>query len=113
METQESALQREAGPAIDGNVTADAKTQRSVSQRAASAAHDTIDSASGKAEEIETHLRAGAAKAGIKLEESQEATMEQVEKSLAKVGSFVKGRPVAAAGIAFAAGVLATVLLRR
>ncbi len=107
METQAT------GPVVDGNGLQDAKTQRSITQRVASSAHESIDSASGKAEEIESQLRAGAVKAGAKLEESQEATIAQVEESLTKLGSFVKGRPIAAAGIAFAAGVLATVLLRR
>jgi ElaB/YqjD/DUF883 family membrane-anchored ribosome-binding protein len=58
-------------------------------------------------------LRAGVVSAGAKLEESQEAATAQVDKSLAKLETFVKGRPIAAAGIAFAAGVLATAWLRR
>jgi ElaB/YqjD/DUF883 family membrane-anchored ribosome-binding protein len=79
----------------------------------ASSAHNTIDSAAAKAEELEVQLRAGVVKAGSKMEQSQEAATAQAEKSLAKLESFVKGRPIAAAGIAFAAGVLATALLRR
>jgi len=113
METHETARRLDAGHPIDSNAIAGAKPQRSTTQRVASSAHETIDSVSGKAEEIESQLRAGAVKAGIKLEESQEATMAQVEKSVEQLGSFIKDRPVAAAGIAFGAGVLATVLLRR
>ena len=107
MNTQEPALQRKSDTDIDAATTA------SVTQRVANSAHDTIDSAAVKAEELEANLRAGAAKAGKKLEDSQEATTEQIDKSLIKFESFVKGRPFAAAGIAFAAGVLATALLRR
>ncbi len=113
MKTQESNRQKNLGPSIDGKGKADGETQPSITQRVASSAHDTIDNAAGKAEELEVQLRAGAVKAGQKLEDSQEATTAQVDKSLAKLESFVKGRPIAAAGIAFAAGVLATALLRR
>jgi ElaB/YqjD/DUF883 family membrane-anchored ribosome-binding protein len=113
MKTQDSTLQRESGPVIDSTVLSDAETQRSITQRVASSAHDTINSAAIKANELEMNLRAGAVKAGTTLEEAQDATTAQVKKSLAKIESFAKGRPIAAAGIAFAAGVLATVLLRR
>ena len=44
---------------------------------------------------------------------SQQVAGEQLERSLAQLESFVKERPLAATGIAFAAGVLATALLRR
>jgi ElaB/YqjD/DUF883 family membrane-anchored ribosome-binding protein len=113
MKTQESALQGNSGPVVDSNLKPDAKAKGSITRRVASSAHDTIDSAAVAADEIETQLRAGAVNAGAKLEHSQEAATAQVEKSLAKLESFVKGRPIAAAGIAFAAGVLATALLRR
>jgi ElaB/YqjD/DUF883 family membrane-anchored ribosome-binding protein len=103
MKTQESDLPRGKATVITGSGT----------QRVASSAHDTIDSAANKADELETHLRAGVVKAGAQLEASQEAATAQVEKSLAKLSSFVKASPIAAAGIAFAAGILATTLLRR
>jgi ElaB/YqjD/DUF883 family membrane-anchored ribosome-binding protein len=113
MKTQESARQKDSSTVIASSVAPNAEPHPSITQRIASSAHETIDSAAVKADELELHLRAGAAKAGTKLESSQEAATAQVEKSLAKLESFVKGRPIAAAGIAFAAGVLATALLRR
>jgi ElaB/YqjD/DUF883 family membrane-anchored ribosome-binding protein len=113
MKTQESTLPRDSATVIANSVAPDKEAHRSVTSRVASSAHDTIDSAAAKVEDLEVHLRAGAVKAGTKLDASQEAATAQVEKSLAKLESFVKGRPVAAAGIAFAAGVLATALLRR
>lgn len=113
MKTQEATVQRNSGPIIDDKLKLDDETQPSITRRVASSAHESIESAAVKAEELEVHLRAGAVKAGQKLEESQEATSAQIDKSLAKLESFVKGRPIAAAGIAFAAGVLATALLRR
>ena len=113
MKTHESTLQKESSTIIASSVAPTVEPQRSITQRIASSAHETIDSAAVKADELELHLRAGVVKAGTKLEASQEAATAQVEKSLAKLESFVKSRPIAAAGIAFAAGVLATALLRR
>jgi ElaB/YqjD/DUF883 family membrane-anchored ribosome-binding protein len=113
MKTQEFKQPRDGTTVIANSVAPDGETHKSVTQRVASSAHDTIDSAAAKAEELEVHLRAGVVKAGSKIEGSQDAATAQVEKSLAKLETFVKGRPIAAAGIAFAAGVLATALLRR
>lgn len=113
MKTQEANPSREAPTIVADSVSSDGDNDRSVTQRVASSAHDTIDSAAAKAEELEGQLRSGASKAGTKLDASAEAATEQVEKSLAGLESFVKNRPIAAAGIAFAAGVLATSLLRR
>jgi ElaB/YqjD/DUF883 family membrane-anchored ribosome-binding protein len=113
MKTQEFKQPRDGTTVIANSVAPDGETHKSVTQRVASSAHDTIDSAAANAEELEVQLRAGVVKAGSKMEESQDAATAQVEKSLAKLETFVKGRPIAAAGIAFAAGVLATALLRR
>ena len=113
MKTQESKPSRETPTVVADSVSSDGDAHRSVTERVASSAHDTIDSAAAKAEELEGQLRSGASKAGTKLDASAEAATEQVEKSLAGLESFVKNRPIAAAGIAFAAGVLATSLLRR
>jgi ElaB/YqjD/DUF883 family membrane-anchored ribosome-binding protein len=113
MKTQVPTQSRDTTTVIGNSVAPDGEAPRSITQRVASSAHDTINSAAVKADELEVHLRAGAVKAGTKLEASQEAATAQVEKSLAKLETFVKGRPIAAAGIAFAAGVLATALLRR
>jgi ElaB/YqjD/DUF883 family membrane-anchored ribosome-binding protein len=82
-------------------------------KRAAKAAHNAIDETAARAEPLEKQIRERADAASDKLEASQEAAAEQLNQSLAKVESFVRGRPIAAAGIAFAAGVLATTLLRR
>jgi ElaB/YqjD/DUF883 family membrane-anchored ribosome-binding protein len=113
MKTQSSSPPRDTPTIIAKPAASDAQKNESVTQRVASSAHQTIDSAAVKADEFEEHLRAGVVKAGSKIDESQEAATAQVEKSLAKLESMVKNRPIAAAGIAFAAGVLATALLRR
>lgn len=82
-------------------------------RRVADSAHDLIDDTAAKAEDVELRLRKKAAEAGNKLEAKKESANEQVEQSLARVESFVKEKPLTAAGIAFAAGVVATSILRR
>jgi ElaB/YqjD/DUF883 family membrane-anchored ribosome-binding protein len=92
------------------NSTADkGKTTR----RAADAAHSVIDDTAAKAEVVEQNLRQKAAKASRKVEASQEAAVQKFESSIAKAEAFAKEQPIAAAGIAFAAGVIASALLRR
>lgn len=82
-------------------------------RRVADTAHDLIDDTAAKAENVELRLREKAAAAGDTLEAKKDSANEQVEQSLAKVESFVKEKPLTAAGIAFAAGVVATSILRR
>jgi ElaB/YqjD/DUF883 family membrane-anchored ribosome-binding protein len=81
--------------------------------KVASAAHDAIDSAAKKAEPVEQQLRDQASKAGEQMEATQAAAVKQVEDSMQKIEKFVRERPVAATGLAFAAGALATIILRR
>jgi len=93
--------------------TFDSPAEAPATNRAAKAAHDAIDSTKSKAEEVERQLRRKAAVAGEKVEHSQEVAAEKFDRTLDDVQAFIKEKPVAAAGIAFAAGVIATSLLRR
>lgn len=88
-------------------------TGDSTTRKVAKAAHDAIETTANKAEGLEHELRQRAAHAGDKVGASQEAVARQFESTVSEVETFVRQRPVAAAGIAFAAGVLATALLRR
>ena len=85
----------------------------STARRVADAAHEAVDSAAARAEELEHTLRDKAGQAGDKLEASQKRAAEQIDRQVAELERFVQRRPMAAAGIAFAAGVLATALVRR
>jgi ElaB/YqjD/DUF883 family membrane-anchored ribosome-binding protein len=75
-------------------------------------AHEAVDSAATRAEEVERRIREDAAEAQVRLTEAKEAATGQFEDSLARVESFIRKRPMTAAGIAFAAGILATRLVR-
>lgn len=81
--------------------------------KVANVAHEAINGAAKKAEPMEQQLREQAGKAGEQMEATQAAAVKQVEQSMHKVQSFVKERPVAATGLAFAAGALAAIILRR
>lgn len=82
-------------------------------RRAAKTAHDVIDETAAKAEPVELQLREKAATAGEKVGATQEKAREQLDESLAKAEKFVKEKPFASAGIAFAAGIVVSTLLRR
>ena len=79
----------------------------------ASSAHEAIDGAADKSAPIEKHIRATAVELGEQLETSKAHAADQLDQTLKQMQSFVKDRPIAAAGIAFAAGVVVTTLLRR
>lgn len=94
-----------------------AKTQKVTSQsttrQAADSAHDFIDAAAAKAEKAEKEVRARAHAVGDKAEATQEMASKKVESVLSQTQVFVREQPLAAAGLAFAAGVVASALLRR
>jgi ElaB/YqjD/DUF883 family membrane-anchored ribosome-binding protein len=87
--------------------------RNSTTQRAAERAHQTIDRAADMAEDAEQSLRAGAARAGQKLKEGEELAAESLDESITRIRAYVEKNPLASAGIAFAAGVLVSTLLRR
>ena len=76
-------------------------------------AHETVDAAADRAGELEEKVRDQAHRIAEKSGEKTEQARDQLEDGLEKVESFVQKKPLAAAGIAFGAGVLATLLLRR
>jgi ElaB/YqjD/DUF883 family membrane-anchored ribosome-binding protein len=75
-------------------------------------AHSLIDSASKKAARVEENVRANAEDAHAQLDAKREATAETLHDSMDSVEDFVRRKPLAAAGIAFAAGIFASRLLR-
>lgn len=85
----------------------------SATKKAATMAHEVIDHAAERAEPIEQKLREQAHQAQEKIGSTQAEATEQIHQQVEKVEAFIKERPVAATGIAFAAGVLAAIILRR
>lgn len=95
------------------NTSRAAEADASTTEKVAHAAHDAIDGAARKAQPVEKQIRQQAYRAHEQLDATQAAAMEHMEESLRNIEKFVKQRPVAATGIAFAAGALAAIMLRR
>jgi len=79
-------------------------TTDSITRSAADTAHDAIDRAEDKVQPLEDQIRN--AKDAIHEGDLGLPSLETVEQ-------FIQEKPLQAAGIAFAAGVVATLLLRR
>ncbi len=96
-----------------GNKIHTSNSDTSTTQKVAGAVHQAVDGAAKKAEPMEHQLREQASKASEHVGDAQAAAKLQVEQTMRTVESFVRDRPVAATGLAFAAGALAAILLRR
>ena len=82
----------------------------STTDRLASTAHETIDRVTnGGVDE----LRAAATKVGDSAKLLQEHAVEAARDKVREARSYAESNPLAAVGIAFAAGVLLTALIRR
>jgi ElaB/YqjD/DUF883 family membrane-anchored ribosome-binding protein len=85
----------------------------STSDRLASMAHETIDRVTPKANRAEHEVRGAAAKTTESVKQLQEQALEAAEEGLSKARSYIANNPLTTAGIAFAAGVLLSTLIRR
>ena len=104
--SQSNQARQQTRPATEQ--TSDSPATDKVRERA----HQGIDSAAEHAANVERRIRAQAADAQETLLEKKAAAVEQADHSLERVESFIRARPMTAAGIAFAAGILASRLLR-
>ncbi|RVT45050.1 DUF883 domain-containing protein [Rheinheimera sediminis] len=84
-----------------------------VTEKAVEAAHHVVDAIAEKAATAEDILRKTAADSQETLTDKQDEIKQQLQLSYSKTRDFAVQHPLAAAGIAFAAGVLLTTLLRR
>lgn len=87
--------------------------QAATAQRFAEKAHETIDRAAEAATAAEQTLRSTAARAAEKLKGSQEVAGETMDEGLDAIRRYIEQNPLMAAGIAFAAGLVVSSLLRR
>ncbi len=82
-------------------------------EKAASVAHDAVDALSSKASAAESSVRKGASSSAETLSEKQLLARVKLSECTSKTRDFASENPLATAGIAFAAGMLITSLLRR
>lgn len=100
--------------ATSSEVQGNASNSRSkTTDRIAQSAHEVIDESASKAKVVEEKLRDSAEEASEKADATQKAAVESIRETTDKAEAFARERPIAAAGIAFAAGVLTAAILRR
>lgn len=89
------------------------KPEPSMTEKAAQAVHRAVDQVAEKAAGAEEKLRRQAAEKSDQASATSEEIKAKAQETLASAESYARQNPLAAAGIAFAAGVLASVILRR
>lgn len=79
----------------------------------AAMAHDTVERVAGAAATAENRVRGAAARTVDQAREMQEEARAAADQGVRKARSYIEANPVMSAGIAFAAGVILSSLLRR
>ena len=85
----------------------------STTDRLASAAHETIDNVMPNSNGAVDELRAAATKVGDSAKLLQEHAVAAARDKVREARSYAESNPFTAVGIAFAAGVLLSALIRR
>lgn len=88
-------------------------TDTPVTDKGRRLAEQALEAASEKAGTFERKVRVESTHLGEEVEQRRREASEKMDATLSEVESYIRKRPVAAAGMAFAAGVLATLILRR
>ena len=86
---------------------------RATTEHLASMAHDTVDRVADAANQAERQLRGAATRTAEHARELQGQAAEMADEHVQKVRSYVRENPFTSAGIAFAAGVILSAILRR
>lgn len=76
-------------------------------------AHRRVDQATAGVAEAEREIRRAAADAANRIRRSEEELAEILEQNVRKVREYIEKNPLQSAGIAFAAGIVLSSLLRR
>jgi len=88
-----------------------AKNEHPVSDKVKDTLHDSVDALAAKAASTEEALRETATNSAQNISDTQEKVKERWEQSPVK--KYATENPIATAGIAFAAGMLLSSLLRK
>lgn len=104
----------ETSPGAEAPGTAPGKRGRArATEQAAGAAHGAVDRAADTAARAEERIREAAAVGEQRLREKGEEARVTAERALDHFRQYTRDNPLAAAGIAFAAGVILSRLMRR
>ena len=85
----------------------------STTDRLASMAHETIDRVTPQANSAEADIRDTAARTAEGVKHLEEQVLDTARDGLHKSQAFIEQNPLMSAGIAFAAGALLIMLIRR
>lgn len=84
-----------------------------VTDKAHRLAEDALETAVDKAGSFERKLRDETGKLGEQVQERRQEVSQRFDDTLSEVEKYIRKKPVAAAGIAFAAGMFAALLIKR
>jgi ElaB/YqjD/DUF883 family membrane-anchored ribosome-binding protein len=84
-----------------------------VTDKAHRMAEDALEAAVDKAGSLERKLRDESGKLGEQVNVHREDVTQRFDETLSEVEKYIRKKPVAAAGIAFAAGMFAALLIKR
>ena len=94
-------------------MTEKASKDTTTTDRFAAKAHEAVDNVAERAQRAEREVRGAATRTAEQARQLQEQATEKAEESIRRTTSYLESNPLAFAGIAFAAGVLFSTLLRR
>jgi ElaB/YqjD/DUF883 family membrane-anchored ribosome-binding protein len=103
---------KERHMATNGHKDGD-RMETTTTDRLAAKAHETVDSVAERAQRAEREMRATAARTAEQARDLHGQAAERAGETIRRAGSYVENNPLAFVGIAFAAGVLLSTLLRR
>lgn len=106
MSTNTASIETNSGSEPD-------RTASLASERLAERAHETIDEVAERAAAVESSAREKASEAGDRARAVGEQTQKSGEEAVTAARQAIVDNPLAAAGAAFAAGFVLSVLLRR
>jgi ElaB/YqjD/DUF883 family membrane-anchored ribosome-binding protein len=89
------------------------KAEAKTTTQAAERVHDIVDGVADRAADLEARTRAGIDATAVKAHEARTEIEREARQAVGSIEKFMKKQPVTTAALAFAAGVIATALLRR
>lgn len=84
-----------------------------LTSRVADGAHEQVDRAARRAAQAEDTIRGRAADSSEIVHEKMQSAKHELDEMTGKIESYARANPVTAAGIAFAAGMVLSSILRR
>lgn len=88
-------------------------SDHATTDRLSQSAHESVESIARNAGKAEERIRHEADDMKVRAKDAGKQIKERTDESLQSVTALVRDNPVAALGVAFAAGILVTVLRRR